>query len=1045
MPIHGYPGGVITANPVAPTASVATGVWTTEQQLQAVSQGNWPGYEYPVNNSLRFNSADSAYLNRTPASAGNRMTFTFNAWVKRSTLGTVQQIIGQGAGVAGGGFCIYFNSNDTIRVYSGSNDYLITNAVFRDPSAWYMITLLVDTTQATAANRVRLFVNGVEQTYSSTNYPAQNTDTTFNQALEHRISGNTSATYILNSYLTEVNFVDGQALTPSSFGLNDPETGVWSPKRYTGTYGTNGFYLPMNAGSTWSGFFDGSNDYLSVASNAAWQYGTGDFTVECWLLGTSSGALSNQYPLGRYNTSASAYGALQIGNSTTIYWYYANGGAYSFTLGTALTTNRWYHFAVSRSGTSLRFFLDGTQIGSTQTDSTNYSGTAEFRIVNAHQTSATYFPGYISNVRVVKGSAVYTANFTPSTTPLTAITNTVLLTCQSSTFIDNSTNNFTITNNGGALNQLISPFAPDVVDDASGNGNNWQPNNLDLRTTGVGADILVDSPTSYGTDTGVGGEVRGNYCTMNPLTVPTLPTLANGNLDVSVSATGVKIAQGTFQFPSSGKWYFECTFNNASSAVNGMFIGITSPTRGPNVTRSTAGAYFFYAASSGLLNSNGTDIVTGLSTISANEVFKLAVDIDNSKVWIGRGSTWYNSSGGTTGDPAAGTNPTFSISAIGLTPMSGFDASSVSLSMNFGQRSFNTTAPSGFKALCTQNLPPVTIGATSTTQANDYFNPVLYTGTGSSLGVTGVGFQPDLVWIKGRSGATDHGWYDAVRGVQKQLESNTTTAETTETTGLTAFGSDGFTVGALAQLNTNTATYVAWNWKANGAGSSNTAGTITSTVSANTTSGFSIVKYTGNATTSQTVGHGLGVAPAMVIIKSLGIQVWNVSFLSIADGNNILQLQSTAAVGTGSGLNITKNATTFGIGSDAQVNGSGTNYVAYCFAPVAGYSAFGSYTGNASADGPFIYTGFRPEFVMIKCSSTTGDWVMQDVARSPYNVSTNYLVANASTAEQTGQLLDFVSNGFKIRVAVSGAMNSSGVTYIYAAFAENPFKYSLAR
>ena len=532
-----------------------------------------------------------------------------------------------------------------------------------------------------------------------------------------------------------------------------------------------------------------------------------------------------------------------------------------------------------------------------------------------------------------------------------------------------------------------------------------------------------------------------------------MPTLANGNLDVSVSATGVKIAQGTFQFPSSGKWYYECTFNNASSGVNGMFIGITSPTRGPNVTRSTAGAYFFYASSSGLLNSNGTDIVTGLSTISANEVFKLAVDIDNSKVWIGRGSTWYNSSGGTTGDPAAGTNPTFSISANGLTPMSGFDASSVSLSMNFGQRAFAYTAPSGFKALCTQNLPTPTIGATSTTQAGKYFNVRLYSGNGNTgQTITGVGFQPDFTWLKNRNqgGGYFHLLYDAVRGAGYNLRSDSTAAETNRTAVFSAFTSDGFTFPA-GQGNTiendSAGTYASWNWNAGGSTVTNTSGTISSQVRANTTSGFSIVTYTGTGANA-TVGHGLGVAPQMIIHKCRGTAATNWPVYHVGIGNTaVTYLNSTIATSTTSAWlnNTSPTSTVWTIGTDGDINGSTRTYVAYCFAPVAGYSAFGSYVGNAAADGPFIYTGFRPEYVLIKASTSTGDWIIEDAVRSPYNVSTNYLVANTTGTETTGQLIDFLSNGFKIRVAVSSAINGSGTTYIYAAFAENPFKYSLAR
>jgi len=318
--------------------------------------------------------------------------------------------------------------------------------------------------------------------------------------------------------------------------------------------------------------------------------------------------------------------------------------------------------------------------------------------------------------------------------------------------------------------------------------------------------------------------------------------------------------------------------------------------------------------------------------------------------------------------------------------------------------------------------------------------------------VTGVGFQPDFVWIKGRSGATDHGLYDAVRGVQKQIESNTITAETTETTGLTAFNTDGFTVGALAQLNTSSATYVAWNWKANGAGSTNTAGTITSTVSANTTAGFSVLTYNpGN--TSGTIGHGLNVAPQFIIVRSRtnsGGDPWGVYHVSLGN-TKYLRLNTTDAEATLSTVwnNTSPTSTVVSIGTSDIVSSADTSFIMYCFAPVAGYSAFGSYTGNGSTDGPFVYLGFRPRYIMIKKSSaasSTYGWQLFDTARSPYNVT--YLPglwADSSVAESGSAYgLDILSNGFKIRLDDTNN-NANGQTMIYAAFAENPFKYSLAR
>jgi hypothetical protein len=308
------------------------------------------------------------------------------------------------------------------------------------------------------------------------------------------------------------------------------------------------------------------------------------------------------------------------------------------------------------------------------------------------------------------------------------------------------------------------------------------------------------------------------------------------------------------------------------------------------------------------------------------------------------------------------------------------------------------------------------------------------------------------VWIKERNGAADHALYDAVRGVQNQLESNTTTAETAEATGLTAFGTDGFTVGALAQLNTSADTYVAWNWNAGGSNATNTSGNITSTVRANTTSGFSIVTYTGNGSANQTVGHGLGVAPAFGILKDRNLNSNNDQWqiFHTAAGDQYGYFTTAAFTGTAEFYPTSGSSTTVTIarGSPAATtNESGDNYVMYLFANVAGYSAFGSYTGNGSADGPFVYTGFRPRWIMWKNATTAPtNWMLMDTARNPFNVVDDQLNPNTSDAESTASVIncDYLSNGFKLR-GTSSNFNGSGATIIYAAFAENPFSIALAR
>jgi hypothetical protein len=320
------------------------------------------------------------------------------------------------------------------------------------------------------------------------------------------------------------------------------------------------------------------------------------------------------------------------------------------------------------------------------------------------------------------------------------------------------------------------------------------------------------------------------------------------------------------------------------------------------------------------------------------------------------------------------------------------------------------------------------------------FNPVLYTGTSATQSITGVGFQPDFVWLKARSGAFQHGQFDAVRGATKGLVSNTTDAETTFSA-VTSFNSNGFTNGT--DYNNSGTTYVSWNWKANGAGSSNTAGSITSTVSANTTAGFSIVTFTAPSSGSGTVGHGLGVAPSMMIWKSRSnTDSWTTYHISLGSSNALFLNSTNASFGLTWG---TINSTVFTADTSQNCTASRT-YVAYCFAAVAGYSAFGSYTGNGSADGPFIYTGFRPAFVIVKNSGDAGvNWLMFDTTVNPNNSVTKYLLPNSTAAEQSDLNLDMVSNGFKPRIAGGTGINQNNSNYIYAAFAENPFKYANAR
>jgi len=778
-----------------------------------------PSGGYQISRSLRFNSADSAYLNRTPAGAGNRRTYTFSTWVKRSQLSSGNAMLATVNGSEFNYFSFGTSSGDwlTFAYFDGATDVFSVNTngssiFFRDVSAWYHIVLAVDTTQATASNRVKIYVNSVQQTISGT-YPTLNYDTPINNSISNIIGGGTGSytAYLSDQYMTEINFIDGQQLTPSSFGSTNADTGVWGPKKYSGSYGTNGFYL---------NFSDNSN-----------------------------------------NTAA--------------------------TLGK----------------------------------------------------------------------------------------------------------------------------------DYSGNGNNWTPNNFSV-TAGVGNDSLVDSPTSFGLiDTGVGGEVRGNYCTLNPVDTISTVTLANGNLDYTGSS-GLSIA--TFGV-SSGKWYWE----HVIGAVNYCVIGIYQSGSKSMAYLGQSGVSIGIA-SGGSPQYAGVSAPTGtLAAFTSADTIGFALDLDAGTFTVYRNNVSSLVFSGLTGlwFPAQGMN----YSASGI--------------YNFGQRPFAYTAPSGFKALCTQNLPTPTIGATTATQAGKFFDTSIYTGTGATLAITNSGFQPDWVWLKIRSTAANNILINSVTGYDKYLRSNTTDAEATSTDQFLSFNSSGFTLGANTtggNTNQSGSTYVGWQWKANGSGSSNTAGQITSTVSASTTSGFSIVTFTTDGTT-KTVGHGLGVKPSLVIVKVRnGAGSW-ITMTDIINGS----MQYGALNSTAAFASIGYSAPTSTV---FQYNDNNANtQVAYCFAPIAGYSAFGAYTGNGSTDGTFVFTGFRPAYVMIKCSSNAAtSWVVGDGTRNPSNVADLALFPDLSNAEGSGALFDLTANGIKLRTT-SSDLNSSGYTYIYMAFASAPLKYSLAR
>ena len=576
--------------------------------------------------------------------------------------------------------------------------------------------------------------------------------------------------------------------------------------------------------------------------------------------------------------------------------------------------------------------------------------------------------------------------------------------------------------------------------DFSNNGNYWATNNISI-TAGSTYDAMLDVPTNT-------SATVANYATLNPVyKAASQPTFSNANLTVAGNTANYQNSYSTIAV-TSGKWYAEIVVTGTPNSAN--MIGVSNQiqlnymcSNADILGTGSGGTGYGYYIHDGRKYTAGTASAYG-NSIASGDIVGIALDLDNGKIWFSKNGTWQAS-----GDPAAGTNAAFTGIAsdtwsIGSTS---YSTGATSFNHNFGQRPFTYTAPSGFVALNTFNLPTPTI-----LQGNKYMDATLWTGNGadSNVIVNQGQFKPDFVWAKSRSNAVGHVLVDSVRGASKLLQSDTTGAEVTYA-GVSSFNSNGFTVsatGAITGTNANAYTYAGWQWQAGqGSTSSNTSGSITSTVSVNTTAGFSVVTYTGTGSAA-TVGHGLGVAPSMIIVKNrtTAATSWAVYHTSLGNTNYLLLETTNASAASITAWNNTSpTSTVFSVGTGTSVNQNTNSMVAYCWAEIAGFSKFGSYTGNGSTDGPFVYTGFRPKYVMIKCSSAAGnDWPIIDTSRATYNAAGPELYADLSQAESTSNYIDIVSNGFKIR-STGGQVNTSATTYIYAAWAENPFNNSNAR
>ena len=770
-------------------------------------------------------------------------------------------------------------------------------------------------------------------------------------------------------------------------------------------------------------FNDNDSAYLSRTPASA-----GNRKTWTWAGWVKRGNIDVVYPtmFGSF-TNSTNYFVLRFDDVTDILTVINKDGG---TNGIVLQTNAkyrdvsgWYHVVLSvdttqtTSSNRAKLYINGEQVTSFSGEtypSQNYDtrvnlASTDHRIGNSIFSQP--FDGYLSDVHFIDGQAL-----TPDSFGETGAYGEFKTIPYSGTY---GTNGF----------YLDFKDAGSLGNDVSGNNNDWTSHNL------AATDQMLDTPTN-------------NFAVINVLdTQPTaLLTAQEGNLEAALgNSIAWRSALATFS-KNSGKIYFEFS----SATTTGVFVGVGVDRYSYNGNSAYVGSTsesWSYLLSSGNKYTNAGATAYG-NALAVGDVLGCAVDLDNGKLFFAKNGVWQNSA-----DPVAGTGSAFtlplgddySFAFSGVTGGNGV--------INFGQDSsfagnktaqgnaddngigdFYYSPPAGYLALCTQNLPDAEV------IPSEHFNTVLYSGTGATQSITGIGFETDWTWVKKRGGNAsleNHWMSDSVRGDTKHLSSSLTDAEYTFADSIASLDSDGFTLGANGNVNRLNDSFVSWNWKANGSGVANTDGSITSTVSANVAAGFSIVGYTGSAS-AETVGHGLTQAPDLIIYKDRDASAaWGVGHESIG-WTKYLHLNLTNAEATGARFNnAAPTSSVFSIG--AGFHTSGNNHIAYCFHSVEGYSKFGSYTGNGSTDGAFVHCGFRPAYVMVKRTDVADNWGVYDSVRGDYNLNEPLLEPNNSDAEYNlpAFALDFVSNGIKIR-SDKNLLNGNGANYIFMAFAEMP-------
>ena len=971
---------------------------------------------HEIEQSLMFTQVND-YLKRTPSSVGNRKTFTLSYWAKVGTIDGTSRVILTAGTSNSDVFHHNFESggtpDDALRVvyYAGGafQINLTTNRLFRDTASWYHIVLAIDTTQGVAANRVKMYVNGEQETSFATSvYPSLNLDLNVNTATAHWIGQYHSADFALKSYLAEMNFVDGAAKTPADFAETNSGTGQWIPKEYKGSYGTNGFYLPFKKAT--DGYSVNFRNLLSYDSSLTFPlspganfYLDGDFTIECWV------KMADYTARGGVNPNILIMGITQLYvNQDGSYGLHHSGDKCT---AAGFPLHQWNHVAVTRDGSLCQLYLNGVRTAATYHTITFGTNTGTGRI-GAYTETIGEINGNISNLRVVKGTAVYTGgSCTVPTANLTNVTNTKLLCCQGSTTTSKVVGP-ALTAVGNPVVALNSPYATygGFDRDASGQDSHFSSANL------ANHDVVPDSPTN-------------NFCTWDTSASSPNNTFTGGNLQYSSGATWD--LQYATMGASTGKWYWEM---KTSGGIQYFHPGFGSD----EIFNDNPGSYgghqawsWSYYGGTGRMYNAGAIYGEALTAMPTGGAFiGLALDLDNQKAWYSLNGVWM----GTGANPSTGAGPNITNLTAGRDYYPLSDTYNLTCRTNFGQNGtfhgenisggnadangigdFRYPPPTGFLSLCTKNLPEPSDVALA---PKEHFNTVLYSGTTTTTkNVTGVGFQPDFVWLKRRDAAAHHSLQDSVRGPNKTVSSSTTNAQGSDSgAGLSAFTSDGFTVieHASAQGVTNSGNMVAWNWKAGG-----TAPVKTYTVKVVSDSGNKY-RFDDFAASAQTVEMQEGGTYTFDQSDSSNSN-HPFRFSTTSNGSHASGSEYTTGVvtsgtpgssGAKTVITIAASSPTLyyyctnhsGMGGQANTNSTyGSSYFDGALKSkvsanqAAGFSIVTWLSDNSNAGGVPHGLGVAPELVIYKTRNTDGShW---NVLTTVIDGSTDYLIMNTTAAK----------------------------------------------